>query len=158
MEGQAPKLAPADSDASGDHPFVDIGSHVSLLSPTTGQASVFSQLSRTLKRGPKTGGLVKYVKVCTCLCSSTVKRPKTLERAYRRFYVASQSRFIQRQLLSGDTRGFKSLCANQGSTKVLERLAELYLGSQGGILENSEVPPLIQVPNFNPSKSLVAKL
>ena len=35
---------------------------------------------------------------------------------------------------------FKSLCRDQSRqyTKVLERLAELYLGSQGGILENSE--------------------
>ena len=37
---------------------------------------------------------------------------------------------------------FKSLCRDQSRqyTKVLERLAELYLGSQGGILENSEDP------------------
>ena len=35
---------------------------------------------------------------------------------------------------------FKSLCRDQSRqyTKVLERLAELYLGSQGGILENPE--------------------
>ena len=39
---------------------------------------------------------------------------------------------------------FKSLCRDQSRqyTKVLERLAELYLGSQGGILENSEDPTL----------------
>ena len=35
---------------------------------------------------------------------------------------------------------FKSLCRDQSRqyTKVLDRLAELYLGSQGGILENPE--------------------
>ena len=35
---------------------------------------------------------------------------------------------------------FKSLCRDQSRqyTKVLERLAELYLGSQGGILDSSE--------------------
>ena len=35
---------------------------------------------------------------------------------------------------------FKNLCRDQSRqyTKVLERLAELYLGSQGGILESSE--------------------
>ena len=35
---------------------------------------------------------------------------------------------------------FKSLCRDQSRqyTKVLERLAELYLGSQGGILENPD--------------------
>ena len=39
---------------------------------------------------------------------------------------------------------FKSLCRDQSRqyTKVLERLAELYLGSQGGILDNSEDPTL----------------
>ena len=40
----------------------------------------------------------------------------------------------------GDTRKLQSLCRDQSRqyTKVLERLAELYLGSQGGILENPE--------------------
>ena len=35
---------------------------------------------------------------------------------------------------------FKNLCRDQSRqyTKVLERLAELYLGSQGGILENQD--------------------
>ena len=39
---------------------------------------------------------------------------------------------------------FKSLCRDQSRqyTKVLERLAELYLGSHGGILDNSEDPIL----------------
>ena len=39
---------------------------------------------------------------------------------------------------------FKSLCRDQSRqyTKVLERLAELYLGSHGGILDNSEDPTL----------------
>ena len=39
---------------------------------------------------------------------------------------------------------FKSLCRDQSRqyTKVLERLAELYLGSQGGILENPDDPTL----------------
>ena len=42
---------------------------------------------------------------------------------------------------------FKSLCRDQSRqyTKVLERLAELYLGSQGGILDSSEDATLSQV-------------
>ena len=86
--------------------------------------------------------LVKSVKVCTCLfATGTAKRPKRLVRAQPRVFMSPARAGSFNANFSPETlESFKSLCRDQSRqyTKVLERLAELYLGSQGGILENPE--------------------
>ena len=74
------------------------------------------------------------------MCGTT-KRPKTFVRAASRVSMSPARAGSFNANFSPETlESFKSLCRDQSRqyTKVLERLAELYLGSQGGILENSE--------------------
>ena len=85
---------------------------------------------------------LRYVHV---YASGATKRPKTSVRAYRRLFMSPARAGSFNANFSPETlESFKSLCRDQSRqyTKVLERLAELYLGSQGGILENSEDPTL----------------
>ena len=81
---------------------------------------------------------LRYVHVYAC---GTSKRPKRLVRAHPRVFMSPARAGSFNANFSPETlESFKSLCRDQSRqyTKVLERLAELYLGSQGGILENPE--------------------
>ena len=81
---------------------------------------------------------LRYIHV---YASSTPKRSKTLVSADRRVFMSPARAGSFNANFSPETlENFKSLCRDQSRqyTKVLERLAELYLGSQGGILENPE--------------------
>ena len=78
--------------------------------------------------------------------------PKTLARADPRVSMSPARAGSFNANFSPETlESFKSLCRDQSRqyTKVLERLAELYLGSQGGILENSEDASLDSSANLH---------
>ena len=74
------------------------------------------------------------------------KRFRPFKRAVRRVLMSPARAGSFNANFSPETlESFKSLCRDQSKqyTKVLERLAELYLGSQGQILDNlSESPEL----------------
>ena len=86
---------------------------------------------------------LRYVHV---YASGKAKRFRPFKRAVRRVLMSPARAGSFNANFSPETlESFKSLCRDQSKqyTKVLERLAELYLGSQGQILDNlSESPEL----------------
>ena len=86
---------------------------------------------------------LRYVHV---YAGGKAKRFRPFKRAVRRVLMSPARAGSFNANFSPETlESFKSLCRDQSKqyTKVLERLAELYLGSQGQILDNiSESPEL----------------
>ena len=76
------------------------------------------------------------------------KRFRQFKRAVRRVLMSPARAGSFNANFSPETlESFKSLCRDQSKqyTKVLERLAELYLGSQGQILDNLSGSPELEL-------------
>lgn len=88
---------------------------------------------------------LKYVHV---YAGGKAKRFRTFKRAVRRVLMSPARAGSFNANFSPETlESFKSLCRDQSKqyTKVLERLAELYLGSQGQILDNLSDSPELEL-------------
>ena len=88
---------------------------------------------------------LRYVHV---YAGGKAKRFRPLKRAFRRVLMSPARAGSFNANFSPETlESFKSLCRDQSKqyTKVLERLAELYLGSQGQILENLPESPELEL-------------
>ena len=88
---------------------------------------------------------LRYVHV---YAGGNAKRFRPFKRAVRRVLMSPARAGSFNANFSPETlESFKSLCRDQSKqyTKVLERLAELYLGSQGQILDNLSDSPELEL-------------
>ena len=92
---------------------------------------------------------LRYVHV---YAGGKAKRFRPFKRAVRRVLMSPARAGSFNANFSPETlESFKSLCRDQSKqyTKVLERLAELYLGSQGQILDNLSESPELELNRDN---------